>query len=48
MYTGDVWGVTLIVLGLIAATTAFQVLVSAVFGARVGAASRHVARSPFA
>lgn len=46
MYTGDVLGIALIAIGLVAATTAFQVLVAAVFTARVDAASRCVGTRP--
>lgn len=47
MYTGDVLGIALIAIGLIAAATAFQVLVAAVFTTRVDAASRCVGTRPY-
>jgi hypothetical protein len=48
MYTGDVWGITMIAVGLIATAAAFQVLATAVLGGRVEAASRAAAERPFA
>ena len=48
MYTGDVWGLTMIAIGLIATATAFQVLVTAVFGRAVEASRRVVSARPWA
>ena len=48
MYTGDVWGLTMIAIGVIATTTAFQVLMTAVFGRTIEASRQRVSTRPWA
>jgi len=46
MYTGNVWGIALLIAGFLAALTGFQLLVAAVFARRAEAALRSLRERP--
>jgi hypothetical protein len=46
MYTGNVWGIALLIAGFLAALTGFQLLIAAVFARRAEAALRTLREKP--